>query len=79
LKWRGCIHIVCTSLDHNTCFQSFQLQNDANFTTWLHSDVQVKKNMLVKLCVENYVTHDGFVNSVDEIFQGSTKVFNSQK
>jgi len=35
--------------------------------------------MLVKLCVENYVTHDGFVNGAYEIFQGSTKVFNSQK
>ncbi len=52
---------------HDTCPQSFQLQNDANFTTWLPSKVQIKKNMLVKLCVGNYVTHDGFVNGVDGI------------
>jgi hypothetical protein len=33
--------------------------------------------MLVELCVGNYATHDGFVNDVNEIFQGSIKVFNS--
>ncbi len=31
---------------HYTCPQSFQLQNDTNFTTRLHLKVQVKKNML---------------------------------
>jgi hypothetical protein len=62
---------------HDTCPQSFQLQNDANFTTGLHLEVQVKKNMLVELCARNYATHDGLVNGVDGIFQGSTKVFNS--
>ncbi len=35
---------------HDTCPQSFQLQNDANFTTRLHPEVQVKKNVLVELC-----------------------------
>jgi hypothetical protein len=39
---------------HDTYLQSFQLQNDANFTTGLHSKVQIKKNMLVELCVRNY-------------------------
>jgi hypothetical protein len=38
-----------------------------------------KKNMLVELCVGNYATHDGLINGVDEIFQGSIKVFNSQE
>ncbi len=46
---------------HDTCPQSFQLQNDANFTTGLHSKVQVKKNMLVELCAKNYATHDDIV------------------
>jgi hypothetical protein len=64
---------------HDTCSQSFQLQNDANFTARLHPEVQVKKNMLVELCARNYATHDGLVNGVDGIFQGSTKVFNSQE
>jgi hypothetical protein len=35
--------------------------------------------MLVELCVENYATHDGLVNGLDGIFQGSIKVFNSQE
>jgi hypothetical protein len=52
---------------HGTCPQSFQLENDANFIVGLHLEVQVKKYMLVEL------------NGVDGIFQGSTKVFNSQK
>ncbi len=63
---------------HDTCPQSFQLQNDANFIARLHSKVQVKKNTLVELCVGNYATHDGLVNGASGIFQGSIKVFNSQ-
>ncbi len=64
---------------HNTCPQSFQLQNDANVTIGLHSKVQVKKNKLVELCVKNYATPDGLVNGANGVFQGSTKVFNSQE
>jgi hypothetical protein len=33
------------------CPQSFQLQNDANFIAGLRLEVQVKKNILVELCV----------------------------
>jgi hypothetical protein len=35
--------------------------------------------MLVEICVGNYATHGGFVNGADGIFQGSTKVLNSQE
>jgi hypothetical protein len=35
--------------------------------------------MLVELCARNYATHDGLINGVDGIFQGSTEVFNSQE
>jgi hypothetical protein len=52
---------------HDTCLQSFQLQNDANFIARLHLKVQVMKNMSVELCVGNYATHDGIC--VDGIFQ----------
>ncbi len=34
--------------------------------------------MLVKLCAGNYSTCDGLVNGVDENFQVSTKLPNSQ-
>jgi hypothetical protein len=76
LKWRV-FKLHAQDRHHDTCFQSFQLQYDVNFIAWLHLEVQVKKNMLVELCVGNYATHDGLVNGVDKIFQGSTKVFNS--
>jgi hypothetical protein len=61
------------------CHQSFELQNDANFTIELSLEVQIKKNILVELCARNYATHDGLVNGVDGIFQGSIKIFNSRK
>jgi len=38
-----------------------------------------KKKMLVELCARNYVTHDGLVICANGIFQGSTKILNSQK
>jgi hypothetical protein len=41
--------------------------------------IQVKQNMLVKLCASNYLTHDGLVNGVDGIFQTSSKLLNSQQ
>jgi len=35
--------------------------------------------MLFELCVGNYATHDGPLNDVDGIFQGSIKVLNSEE
>jgi hypothetical protein len=35
----------------------------------LHSTINIKKGMLVELCVGNYVTFDGFVNGADGIFK----------
>jgi hypothetical protein len=64
---------------YDTCPKPFQLQNYPNFTIELHSKIQVKKNMLVKLCANNYLTHDGLVNGVDGIFQTSSKLLNSQQ
>ncbi len=76
----GDVFILCAQNRHlDTCLQSFQLKNDANFIVGLHLEVQVKKNMLVDLCARNYVIHDGLVNDVNGIFQGSTKIFNSQE
>jgi hypothetical protein len=58
---------------HGTCPQSFQLQNDANFIVGLHLEVQVKKNMLVKMCARNYATHDGLRNGVMEYSKDQLK------
>jgi hypothetical protein len=71
LQHEGDVFILCAqNKHHDTCPQSFQLQNDANFTPGWHLKVQVKKHMLVELCAGNYATHDGLVNGVDGIFQG---------
>lgn len=61
----------------DTCPKSFQLQNDVNFTGGLHFKIWIKTNMLIELCVGNYVMHDGFVNGVDGIFQALIKLPNS--
>jgi hypothetical protein len=54
------------------------LQNNPNFTAKLHLKFQVKKNLLVELCVGNYSTHDVLVSGVDGIFQASSNLPNSQ-
>jgi hypothetical protein len=55
------------------------------FTKWcnLHNRITFrgssKKKYWLKLCARNYATHDGLVICANGIFQGSTKVLNSQK
>jgi hypothetical protein len=44
-----------------------------NFTTKLHSKIQIKKNVLIKFCASNYARHDGLVNGVDGIFRNLKK------
>jgi len=39
---KGMYSYFCTR-HHDTCLQSFQLQNDVNFTARLHLEVQIKK------------------------------------
>ncbi len=55
------------------------MQNDPNFIIRLHLKIQINKNMLVELCVGNYLTYDGLVNGVVKIFQDLNKLLNSQK
>ncbi len=74
------MYILCAQEKHHeTCPQSFQLQNDTNFIANLHSKFQVKITMLVELCACNYATHRGIVNVANGIFQGSTKLLNPQE
>jgi hypothetical protein len=37
-------------------------------TIGLHHELSIKNDMLVKLCVGNYVTLDYLVNGLDDIF-----------
>jgi hypothetical protein len=78
LKTDGDMYILCAQdKHHDTCPQSFQLQNDANFMANLHLEVHIKKIMLIELCNGNYVTHDGIIKDAYEIFQSSNKSLNS--
>jgi len=77
-KIDGDMYILCVQdKHHDTCPQSLQLQNDANFMANLHLKVHIKKIMLIELCNGNYVTDDGIVNDAYKIFQSSNKSHNS--
>ncbi len=54
-------------INHQSCPPSYKLSNDPNKITSLHSTIQIKKDMLVDLCVSNHATYDGFVNGIDGI------------
>jgi hypothetical protein len=75
LQSDGNVCIFCAQdKHHDTCLKSFQLQNGPNFIIRLHYKIQIKKDMLVKLCVGNYLTHDDLVNGVVKIFQALNKL-----
>jgi hypothetical protein len=57
------------AINHQSCPLSYKLLNDLSKTMGLHSTINIKKYMLVKLCVSNYVTFDGFVNGTDGILK----------
>ncbi len=44
-------------------------------TSVLHHKLLFKKNMLVKLCVGNYVGLNGFVNNTNDTFQNIKNSF----
>jgi hypothetical protein len=39
---------------HDTCPKHFKLKNDSSQTVGLHSKIQIKIRMLIKLCAGNY-------------------------
>ncbi len=55
-------------INHQSCPPSYKLSNDPSETMDLHSTINNLKKMLVELCVANYVTFDGFVNGLNDIF-----------
>jgi len=57
------------AINHQSCPLSYKLSNDLSKTMGLHFTINIKNNMLVKLCVSNYVTFDGFVNGIDGILK----------
>ncbi len=59
-------------INYQSCPPSYKLSNDPSKIASLHFTNNIKKNMLVELCVGNYATSDGLVNGVDGIFKTST-------
>jgi hypothetical protein len=59
-------------INHQSCPPSYKLSNDTSKTTNLHSTINRRKYMLVKLCASNHATFDGFVNGASGIFKTST-------
>jgi len=63
-------------INHQSCSPSYKLSNDPTKIAGLHLRIQIKKDMLVELCVSNHATYDGLVNGVDDIFKASTTYCN---
>ncbi len=60
-------------INHQSCWPSYKYLNDLSKIASLHFTIHIKKeDMLVELCVGNYVTFDGLVNAIDGIFKAST-------
>jgi hypothetical protein len=45
---------------------------DPSKTTSLHFTIQILKNVLFELCVNNYATYDGLMNKTTNNFKTST-------
>jgi hypothetical protein len=52
-----------------TCHSHFKLPMIPSQTIGLHHELSFKNDMLVELCVENYVTLYYLVNGIDDIFK----------
>ncbi len=46
-------------INHQSCPPSYKLSNDSSKTMGLPSIINIKKDMLVELCVGNYAKFDG--------------------
>jgi len=58
-------------INRQLCPLSYKLSNDLSKTIGLHSTINVKKDILVELCANNYATSNGLVNGIDDIFKAS--------
>jgi hypothetical protein len=59
-------------INHQSCSSSYKLSNDLSKIIGLYSTINIKKDMLVEFCADNYATSNGLVNGVDGIFKAST-------
>jgi hypothetical protein len=54
-------------INHQSCPPSYKFSNNPSKIVGLHSTMNIKKDMLVELCVGNYALFDGLVNGVDDM------------
>jgi hypothetical protein len=59
-------------INYQSCPPAYKLSNDPNRIVDLCFKINIKKYMLVELCVGNYATFNGLVNGVNGIFKAST-------
>jgi hypothetical protein len=59
-------------INHQSCPPSYKLSNDQSKIVGLRFTIQIKKDMLVELCVGNYAMFDDLVNGTIDIFRTST-------
>jgi hypothetical protein len=60
------------NINHQSCPPFYKFSNDLSKTSSLYFTISTKIDMVVELCVSNYVTFDGLMNGVDGIFKTST-------
>ncbi len=61
-------------INHQSCSPSYKLLNDPGETPSLHFTIQIKKDMLVELCVNNYATYDGLMNGTNNNFKNINNI-----
>jgi len=59
-------------ISHQSCPPFYKFSNDLSKIVGLYFIINIKKDMLVELCVNNYATSNGLVNGADHIFKAST-------
>jgi len=62
-------------INHRSCLPSYKLLNDPSKITSLHFTIQIKKDMLVELCANNYAKYDDIMNGVNNNFKTWTTYY----
>ncbi len=64
---------VAQDIHSNTCLPHFKLSTNPTQIVGLHTNISLKWNMLVGLCVGTYITSNGLINGANKTFQSYLK------
>jgi hypothetical protein len=56
-------------INHQSCPPSYKFSNDSSKTVGLHSTINIKKDILIKLHASNYAIFDGLLNGANGILK----------